>query len=182
MTSQNLENLKYPIGKFIKPESISESQILEWIDTIESLPVVLSKLTKDLSVEQLNWPYRPEGWNIKQVVHHLADSHMNSMIRFKWTLTEDTPTIKAYHEDRWAKLKDDNDNNLSHTQSLLKGLHAKLGILLRSLTKEDLKREFIHPEHVRHISLEETIGIYAWHSKHHVAHIEQALKYKRKFD
>ena len=181
MTSQNLENLKYPIGKFIKPESISESQILEWIDTIESLPEVLSKLTKDLSVEQLNWPYRPEGWNIKQVVHHLADSHMNSMIRFKWTLTEDTPTIKAYHEDRWAKLKDDNDNNLSHTQSLLKGLHAKLGILLRSLTKEDLKREFIHPEHCKHISLEETIGIYAWHSKHHLAHIEQALKYKGKF-
>lgn len=181
MTSQNLDHLKYPIGKFIKPDSISESQILEWIETIENLPETLTNLTKDLSVDQLNLPYRPEGWNIKQVVHHLADSHMNCMIRFKWTLTEDTPTIKAYHEDRWAKLKDDNDNNLNHTYFLIKGLHAKLGTLLRSLTKEDLKREFIHPEHGRHISLEETIGIYAWHSKHHVAHIEQALKYKGKF-
>lgn len=181
MSSQNLDQLKYPIGKFIKPNIISESQILEWIETIENLPEILTNLTKDLSVDQLNLPYRPEGWNIKQVVHHLADSHMNCMIRFKWTLTEDTPTIKAYHEDRWAKLKDDNDNDLSHTLYLLKGLHAKLGTLLRSLTKEDLKREFIHPEHGRHISLEETIGIYSWHSKHHVAHIKQALKYRGKF-
>lgn len=181
MISQNLDQLKYPIGKFIKPGTISESQKLEWIETLENLPEILSNLTNGLSVEQLNLPYRPNGWNIKQVVHHLADSHMNCMIRFKWTLTEDTPTIKAYHEDRWAKLKDDNDNDLSHTLLLLKGLHAKLGTLLRSLTKEDLKREFVHPEQNRHISLEETIGIYAWHSKHHVAHIEQALKYQGKF-
>jgi hypothetical protein len=181
MTSQDLDQLKYPIGKFVKPTSISETQILEWIETIEGLPEILNDLTKDLTVEQLNWRYRPEGWAIKQVVHHLADSHINSMIRFKWTLTEDTPTIKAYHEDRWAKLIDDNDDNLSHTLSLLKGLHAKLGILLRSLTKDELKREFIHPEHGRHISLEETVGIYAWHSKHHVAHIEQALKYQGEF-
>ena len=181
MTSQNLDHLKYPIGKFIKPEIISDSQILEWIEAIENLPDILTNLTKDLTVEQLHLHYRPEGWNIKQVVHHLADSHMNCMIRFKWTLTEDTPTIKAYHEDRWAKLKDDNDNNLNHTLLLLKGLHAKLGTLLRSLAKADLKREFIHPEQNRHNSLEETIGIYAWHSKHHVAHIEQALKYKGKF-
>lgn len=181
MISQDLNQLKYPIGKFIKPATISQNQILEWIETIEALPEILSDLTKDLSVEQLNWRYRPEGWTIKQVAHHYADSHMNSMIRFKWTLTEDTPTIKAYHEDRWAKLKDDNDNDLSHTLSLLKGLHAKLGILLRSLSKNDLKREFIHPEQGRRISLEETIGIYAWHSKHHVAHIKQALKYKGRF-
>lgn len=181
MGTLDLDQLKYPIGKFVKPEVISETQILEWIGTIEGLPEVLNNLTKDLSIEQRNWPYRPEGWTVKQVVHHIADSHMNSLIRFKWTLTEDTPTIKAYHEDRWAKLKDDNDDNLSHTLSLLKGLHAKLGTLLRSLSKDELKREFIHPDHGRHISLEETIGIYAWHSKHHVAHIEQALKYKGVF-
>ena len=181
MSPQNLEQLKHPIDRFTKPEIISESLILEWIETIESLPEILYHLTKDLSVEQLNWPYRPEGWNIKEVVHHLADSHMNSIIRFKLAITEDTPTIKPYFEDRWARLIDAKDDDLRHTLSLLKGLHAKLGTLLRSLTKEDLKREFIHPEHGQRFNLEETIGIYAWHSKHHVAHIKQALKYKGKF-
>ena len=181
MSSQNLEQLKYPIGKFTKPDIISESLVLEWIETIEGLPEILYKLTKNLTIEQLNCPYRPNSWNIKQVVHHLADSHMNSMIRFKLTMTEDAPTIKPYHEDRWARLIDGNDSDLRHTLSLLKGLHAKMGTLLRSFTKADLKREFIHPEHGRRFSLEETIGIYAWHSKHHVAHIEQALKYKGKF-
>jgi len=181
MTSQNLDQLKYPIGKFIKPDIISESQKLEWIETIESLPKILSNLTKELSLEQLDLLYRPNGWNIKQVVHHLADSHMNSIIRFKLAMTEDAPTIKPYFEDRWATLIDANDDDLSHTLSLLKGLHAKMGTLLRSLTKDDLKQEFIHPEHGRRFSLAETIGIYAWHSKHHVAHIEQALKYNGKF-
>jgi len=181
MTTVNLETLKYPIGKFIKPNHISEAQIQEWIQTIEDLPETLISVVKGLSIEQLHWPYRPEGWNIKQVVHHLADSHMNSIIRFKLALTEDTPTIKPYHEDRWAKLADDNDDDLRHTLSLLNGLHAKLGILLRSLSKDDLKREFIHPEYGKRYSLEETIGVYAWHSKHHVAHIKQALKYHGKF-
>jgi len=181
MNAESLYHLKYPIGKFTKPDQISESQILEWIVTIEGLPKTLTQLTKDLSVEQLNWPYRPGGWTIKQVVHHIADSHMNSIIRFKLALTEDTPTIKPYFEDRWATLKDNNDDQLSHSLSLLKGLHAKMGILLRSFTKDDLKREFIHPEHSKRFSLEETIGIYAWHSNHHLSHIEQALKYKGKF-
>lgn len=181
MSTVNLETLKYPIGRFIKPDHISEAQIQEWIQTIEDLPDTLTSVVKGLYVEQLHWPYRPEGWNIKQVVHHLADSHINSIIRFKLAMTEDTPTIKPYHEDRWARLADDNDDDLSNTLSLLNGLHAKLGILLRSLTKEDLKREFIHPEYGKRYSLEETIGIYAWHSKHHVAHIKQALKRQGKF-
>ena len=181
MATKNLENLKYPIGKYTKLENVSQAQIQEWIEAIESLPQILSELTKDLTFEQLNWQYRPGGWTIKQVVHHCADSHMNSMIRFKLTLTEDSPTIKPYFEDRWAKLADGNDNNLSHSLSFLKGLHAKWGALLRSLTKDDLKKEFVHPEHGRRFNLEETIGLYAWHCKHHVAHIQQALKQKGKF-
>lgn len=181
MTSSELNLLKYPIGKFVKPEPISESQILEWIKTIEELPKHLSELTKDLSIEQLNFLYRPEGWAIKQVLHHLADSHINSLIRFKLTLTEDNPTIKPYYEDRWAKLIDSNDNDLSNSLSLITGLHAKWVMLLRSLTKDDLKREFIHPEHGKRFSLEETIGLYAWHSKHHLKHIEQALKNQGKY-
>jgi len=181
MNTEDLNHLKYPIGKFVKPEPILESHILKWIETIEELPKQLSKLTNHLSADELNWPYRPSGWTIKQVVHHLADSHMNSFIRFKLALTEENPTIKPYHEDRWAKLIDGNESDLSNSISLLTGLHAKWVVFLRSLTKEDLKREFIHPEHDKRFSLEETIGIYAWHSKHHLAHIEQALKHKGKF-
>ena len=181
MTSQDQNHLKYPIGKFAKPEKISEPQIKEWIKTIEELPEQLTELTKDLTNEQLHLLYRPNGWSIKQVVHHLADSHMNSLIRFKLALTEDNPTIKPYHEDRWAKLIDGIDNDLSGSLSNIRGLHFKWVIVLRSLTKEELKREFIHPEHGKRFSLEETIGIYAWHSKHHLAHIEQALKFNGKF-
>ena len=181
MTSLDLNHLKYPIGKFVKPEQISESLIKEWINTIEVLPKQLSEITKDLTIEQLNLLYRPDGWTIKQVVHHLADSHINSLIRFKLALTEDVPTIKPYHEDRWAKLIDGNDNDLTNSLSLLTGLHAKWVMLLRSLTKDELKREFIHPEHGKRFSLEETMGIYAWHSKHHLTHIEQALKHQGQF-
>ena len=181
MTSLDLNHLKYPIGKFVKPELISESQINEWIKTIDKLPNLLSELTKDLTIEQLNLPYRPDGWNIIQVVHHLADSHMNSFIRFKLTLTEEKPTIKPYHEDRWAKLIDGTDDNLSYSLSILTGLHSKWVMLIKSLTKDDLKKEFIHPEHGKTFSLEETIGIYAWHCKHHLEHIVQALKFQGKF-
>ena len=181
MFSENLDDLRYPLGRYSKTEHPSESQILEWIETIENLPKDLKNLVKNLTLEQLQWPYRPEGWNIKQVIHHLADSHMNSIIRFKLVLTEDLPTIKPYYEDRWALLKDNNENDISHTLSLLNGLHAKWGILLRSLTKDDLMREYIHPEYGKQLNLEETIGIYAWHCKHHLAHIQQALKYVGKF-
>ena len=181
MTSSELNLLKYPIGKFVKPEPISESQILEWIKTIEELPKHLSELTKNLSIEQLNFLYRPEGWSIKQVVHHLADSHINSLIRFKLTLTEDDPTIKPYHEDRWATLADGMDDNIIDSLTLLKSLHNKWTKLLLSLTPEDLKRVYIHPEHDKQFSLQVAIGLYAWHSNHHLAHIEQGLKYNGKF-
>lgn len=181
MTSLELNRLRYPVGKFMRQEVFSESLINEWIKTIEELPKQLSDLTKNLTIEQLNLPYRPEGWTIKQVVHHLADSHLNSLIRFKLALTEETPTIKPYFEDRWAKLIDGNENDLSNSLSLLTSLHAKWVVLLKSLTKDDLNREFIHPEHGKRFSLKETIGIYAWHSKHHLAHIEQALEHQGKF-
>ncbi|WP_283637205.1 YfiT family bacillithiol transferase [Aquaticitalea lipolytica] len=181
MADKKLEKLKYPIGTFEAPKVIDDALILTWIEDIEHFPTAIAELTKNLTVQQLHWPYRPNGWNIKQVVHHCADSHMNSIIRFKLALTEDSPTIRPYYEDRWATLVDGNDNNLENTLLLLKGLHAKLGILLRSITKEQMAREFIHPEHGRRFRLDETIGIYAWHSNHHLAHIKQALHYKGKF-
>lgn len=181
MTESQLEKLKYPIGTFNKPERIDTRLIEKWISDIEALPKSIEALVKGLSVKELNYRYRPDGWNIKQVVHHCADSHMNSMIRFKLALTEDSPTIRPYFEDRWATLIDNNDDDLTDTLSLLKGLHAKLGKLLRNISKEDLSREFIHPEQGRRFKLDEAIGMYAWHSNHHLAHIKQALEYRGQF-
>ena len=180
MNTDNLYLLKYPIGEFEKPETISKSQINIWIQAIETLPSSIESITQNLNETELNYKYRPEGWTIKKVVHHCADSHMNSIIRFKLALTEDTPTIKPYFEQDWAKLID-YSYPLDMSLSILKGVHFKLGILLRSLSEDHLKREFIHPEHGKHFTIEETIGVYAWHSNHHLAHIQQALKYKGEF-
>lgn len=182
MVNEELIKLKFPIGGFTKPKNIGSHEISEWIDDLESFPDKVVQLTKDLNVTQLNWKYRPEGWTIKQVVHHCADSHMNSLIRFKLALTEDTPTIRPYYEERWANLTDGKDDNLDHTILLLKGLHAKLGALLRNLKPEDLAKEFIHPEHGKQFRLDETIGIYAWHCRHHLAHIKQALDNNGRFN
>ena len=114
------------------------------------------------------------------MVHHCADSHINSLLRFKLALTEDTPTIKPYFEDRFAELKDYSEP-IDTSISILVGVHKKLEILLKKLNKEDLKRQFIHPEHGKYFSIEQTIGTYAWHSNHHLAHIEQALRFQDKF-
>lgn len=176
------EALKYPIGMFEKPESIDQALIDNWIDEIETFPSRLIDLVGDLSVEEKNWKYRPDGWSIKHVVHHCSDSHLNSFIRFKWTMTEDTPTIKAYFEDRWAKLPDGCDDDLTLTINLIQSLHSKWVGLLRSLNAQDQEKEFVHPEHGNRVSLKENIGIYAWHGNHHLAHIEQALKAKGKYN
>ena len=180
MTEQELYTLKYPIGEFNKPDPIEALQIDEWIATIEALPNRIDALTKDLGEDELNYTYRPKGWTIKQLVHHCADSHMNSINRFKLALTENTPTIRPYFEDRFATLSD-YEAPIDASISILKGVHKKLGQLLRNLSNVDLKREFIHPEHGKHFSLEVTIGLYAWHGNHHLAHIKQALDFKQKF-
>ena len=181
MTEQELYKLRFPIGEFEKPEHITQQHLKNWITSIESLPQRIESKTNRLSEEELNYKYRPDGWTIKQVVHHCADSHINSLVRFKLALTEDSPTIRPYFEDRFAKLIDYSEP-LSASISILKGVHYKLGILLNSFTEEDLKREFVHPEYGKRYSLEETIGVYAWHSDHHFAHIEQALQYKGAFN
>jgi len=124
----------------------------------------------------LDTPYRPGGWTIRQVVHHVADSHHNSYTRFKWALTEDTPVIKAYLEDKWAALDDAKWAPIQPSLDHLKILHFKLTYLLRKLSKEQLNRAFIHPETNEATSLLENIGKYAWHGSHHYAHIENAIK------
>ncbi|RNC83550.1 MAG: putative metal-dependent hydrolase [Winogradskyella sp.] len=180
MNAEELEQLKYPIGEFTKPDHISKKQLDDWIFDIENFPKAVESITNNLSESELNYKYRPDGWTIRQVVHHCADSHINSITRFKLALTEDTPTIRPYFEDRWAKLNDYSEP-LEAPIHILKGVHQKLGILLRGLNDEELKKEFVHPEHGKHFSLEETIGTYAWHSNHHLAHIKQALKHKGEF-
>ncbi|UCE93480.1 MAG: bacillithiol transferase BstA [Flavobacteriaceae bacterium] len=172
-----MEDLKYPIGKFTVSEPISREQVTQWIQVLEGFPKRLEALTTPLTDDQVDTPYRPGGWTIRQVVHHLADSHYNSYIRFKWALTEDSPLIKAYFEDRWAQL-DDYQAPVELSLNALNSLHNKWVYLLKRLTDKDLKRVFIHPESKEKISLEKNIGIYAWHSKHHYAHIENLLRRK----
>ncbi len=177
-----MQHLKFPVGEFQKPETITNEHIDQWKRDISSFPRRLKKLIEGLRSDQLRWKYRPGGWNILQVVHHCADSHMNSFIRFKLALTEENPTIKPYWENLWAEMPDTVDANIQSSLAILEGLHHRWIIMLNNLKSEDLSREFIHPEHGKHFSIAETIGLYAWHSNHHLAHVEQAIKYKGDFN
>ena len=170
--------MKYPIGKFKSPEIIDSEHIKAWISEIDSFTSRIKGLTEKLSEEDLKLKYRPEGWTIHQIVHHCADSHMNSFIRFKLSMTEDTPTIKPYYEGKWADMPDYSLAPIKESIKIIEGLHVRWVILLKSLNLKDLKKEFIHPEHGIRFTLGENIGIYAWHSNHHLAHVKLALKNK----
>jgi hypothetical protein len=170
------EHLQYPIGQFSMPESITKEIVSHWIDDIASFPERLRIAVSGLSDEQLEHTYRPGGWTIRQVIHHCADSHMNSFIRFKLALTEDQPTIKPYYEDRWAELPDTNHMSVDSSLKILEGLHLRWTVLLSALTERDYARTFYHPENKKTIRLDENIGIYAWHSNHHLAHVIEAIK------
>jgi hypothetical protein len=171
----DIEKLKFPIGEHIPTKNPSKTTLANWIATIESFPADLENLLATVTIEQLNWKYRPQGWTVKQVVHHCADSHMNSLIRFKLALTEDTPTIRPYFEDKWAFLADSQRDEIDDSLLLLKGLHKKWTFMLRNLNSEQLKLEFIHPASGAKVNLAENIGIYAWHCEHHLAHIKNGI-------
>ncbi|MCL4112531.1 UNVERIFIED_CONTAM: hypothetical protein GTU68_061038 [Idotea baltica] len=175
MTPQELHPLRFPVGEFSPPPEITPHHRSAWINEIAAFPQQVRDLTKHLDQTQKAWVYRPGGWSIRQLVHHCADSHMNSLIRFKLALTEESPDIRPYYEDRWAQLADGNSDNLEDSLLLLTGLHAKWVRLLNSLTAEQWQREFVHPEHGQRFSLDENAGIYAWHCRHHLAHIQLAL-------
>jgi len=177
----NLEKLKFPIGKFQKPDIISQNDLETWIATIENFPGSIKTLTENLTIEQLNWNYRPNGWCIKQVVHHCADSHINSLVRFKLALTEDIPVIKPYEEQLWAELVDGISDDILPSIKIIEGVHARWTLLLKSFGEEKLKRQFTHPANNKTSCLDETIGMYAWHCNHHLAHIEQAILNKGQF-
>lgn len=172
-----LEKLKYPTGRFSPPEKLKKSEINKLIKEIDRLPKRLKEAVKNLSDEQLNTPYRKDGWTVRQVIHHLADSHINSYCRFRLALTEDNPTIKPYEEAKWAELPDSKTMPVKFSIDLLKNLHKRWVLLLKSMDKEQLKRTFYHPEQNKALPLYQVIAQYAWHSNHHLAHI-QNLKQK----
>ena len=163
------EDLRFPIGKFDASREVTPELRREFIQTIADLPIKIAEAVKDLNDGQLDTPYRPEGWTVRQTVHHVADSHLNSYCRFKLALTEDKPTIRPYYEDRWAELKD-SQLPIDVSLKIIEGVHRRWVVLLDSMTDEDFKRELIHPDS-GDWKLDKFLGLYEWHSKHHTAHI-----------
>lgn len=166
---------RYPIGKFHFDGPPSEQQRASFVNDIERAPAALRAAVKDLTPEQFDTPYREGGWTVRQVAHHLPDSHMNAYVRFKLALTEDEPTIKPYAEDRWAQLTDTQSTPVEVSLALLESLHTRWVTLLRSLRPEDWRRNFRHPE-LGLVSLEKNLAIYSWHGRHHVAHVTELRK------
>lgn len=165
-----MSDLRYPMGKFSFEGPLTEADRTKLISDIEQTPARLRAAVQGLSSQQMETPYRPEGWTVRQVVHHVPDSHMNAYVRFKLALTEDEPTIKPYKEDRWADLEDSQNTPLEVSLTLLDSLHDRWVRLLRSLKPEDWKRSFRHPE-LGIMPLEKNLALYSWHGRHHVAHI-----------
>jgi len=165
-----MTELRYPIGKFHYEGPLTEDQKQRCLADIEQAPANLRAAIQGLSDQQLDTPYRPEGWTVRQVTHHVPDSHLNAYIRFKLALTEDDPTIKPYAEDRWARLADTHTTPVEVSLTLLDSLHTRWTRLLRSLKPEDWKRAFRHPE-LGEVSLEKNLALYSRHGRHHVAHI-----------
>ena len=165
-----MEDLRYPIGKYA-PQPFSEKQLQEWLIDITFLPQHLENAILNLDESQLNTPYRPEGWTLKQLVHHVADSHMNAYIRFKLGLTEHNPVIKPYDEAAWANLPDTQNLPVNISLTLLHALHARWVEVLKGIATEDWNKTVFHPEHKKEMSLWHLLGMYAWHGLHHTAHI-----------
>jgi len=178
MLEQDLEILRFPIGRFKKPDIISKELMELWIGGIESFPARLKKEVVDLNEEQLDTPYRENGWTIRQVVHHCADSHMNAFTRLKLTLTEEKPVIKPYLEEKWAELADGKTMPIEPSLQMLEGIHTRWTVLLNSLSEKEFSKSFFHPEHGKEFRVDENIGVYAWHCNHHLAHITELKKRK----
>ena len=167
---------RYPIGKFHAPESISPDDRARSIETIESAPARLREAVAALSTTQLDTPYREGGWTVRQVIHHVPESHMNAYIRFKLALTEADPVVKPYDEAAWARLNDIGATPVETSVSLLDYLHRRWVILMRGMSEEDWKKRYIHPEYGRAQTLEHTLLLYAWHSDHHLAHVKSVAR------
>ncbi len=170
-TQAKIENLRYPIGEFDPEFDVTPELRREMIQTIKDLPAKIAEAVKGLSDEQLDTPYRPEGWTVRQTVHHIADSHINSLCRFKLAMTEENPLIRPYYEDLWAELAD-SKLPIDVSLKIIEGIHLRWFTLLESLTDDDFKRKLRHPESGEW-TVEKFLALYAWHSRHHTAHIRR---------
>ena len=167
------DDVRYPVGSFVAPPSYDASLVPEQLATIAALPATMRKAVTGLDERQLDTPYREGGWTVRQVVHHVADSHMHAYMRTKHALTEDVPTIKAYEEADWARLPDSRTLPVEPSLQILEGVHARWGTVLTSLKAEEWQREYMHPEYKALWPLWKVVAMYAWHSRHHVGHITE---------
>jgi DinB superfamily len=175
MKEEDLYSLRHPIGKQKIEGDITDEMLKQFIKEIEDAPAELRKAISGLNEEQLNTPYRPGGWTVKQVVHHLPDSHLNCYIRFKLALTENEPLVKPYKEAAWAALKDSILTPADVSLNLFDALQTRWTVLLRSMSKEDFARKYNHPENGL-VRLDRVTAVYAWHGRHHIAHITSLRK------
>ena len=166
----SLEQLKYPVGRFDLRGQLPPGGRPELIESLATVPARLNQAVRDLKQDQLDTPYREGGWTVRQLVHHVPDSHLNAYIRFKWGLTEETPRIKTYHEDRWAELPDARTAPIEISLALLTAVHARWDLVLRGMTDSDFLRTIDHPEWGA-MQLETLLRQYEWHGRHHVAHV-----------
>ncbi len=171
-----MQNLKYPIGEYAFPANVDEIQIKLWIDSLANFPEELIKVTSKLSESQLAVRYRPDGWTVRQVIHHVADSHVNAYTRVKLALTEENPIVRPYNEEIWAELPEAKDGDIKMSIAIIKAIHHRLVITLRALSFEDFNRTYVHPAANKQLTLGYLVGNYAWHGQHHLAHILSTLK------
>jgi hypothetical protein len=164
-----MDDLRYPVGRFDPKIEVTPELRREWLDVLAELPALFREAVEDLSPEQLDTPYRPDGWTVRQLAHHVPDSHMNAYVRMKLALTEDSPAIKTYEEALWAELPDARVTPVEVSLTLLEALHQRWVLLLNALTDEQWARAFRHPEW-GNVSVGLALGLYAWHSRHHLAH------------
>ena len=173
--NNDLEKLRFPIGKY-KIEAVEVQDYPKLIDQLEELPGKVRAAVMGLTDEQLDTPYREGGWTLRQVVHHLPDSHLNAYMRFKLAITEDTPIIKPYEEGLWAECKEAKYGPLNDSLDLLDSLHRRWVAFLRTLKPEDFLRKYYHPAQEKNYVLSSVLGMYVWHGKHHLAHITETKK------
>lgn len=170
-----LENLRYPVGRFVWPDAVSIDEISESIGTISGLPARLRSAVENLNDSQLDTPYREGGWTIRQVVHHIADSHMNALIRFKLALSEDVPTVKPYNESEWAEHPDAKTLPPEHSLRIIEGVHARWKTLLENMSDAEWNKKYNHPQYGT-FELKKVARQYSWHSEHHLSHITKLIE------
>ena len=174
MSSEDLEKLKFPIGKFIWKSKLTNNDFNFHKEKIANYPTVLNQSIKNFNLIDFKKVYRPGGWQVSQLIHHLADSHTHSYIRFKQAIIEDTPTIMDYKPDNWAKTADSLTDDVSSSMNIIKGVHYRWSVLLNSLKLDDLSRKYYHPNRDKYYPLHVVLALYSWHGDHHLAHIRNS--------